>query len=157
MLMVGGASTEILAVVAVPFELATGPVTVKPPAGMVLTLRPTLVPVTVAVTVHDPLAGMVPALRDTVEPLAVFVPTQVPPETLAVRPAGKVSVKAAPVIAKTVGLVKVRVNVAVPFKGTVATLKALLMSGTATFRVALAATALLPMLELTPPAGMVLV
>ena len=157
LVMVGGASTVMVALVAVPFDAAAGPVTVKFPAAMVLVLIPMLVPVTVAVTVHEPLAGIPPPVSETVEPLAALVPVQVPPGTEAVKPDGKASVNAAPVIAVPVGLLNVIVSVAVPFSGTVAALKALAMFGRATFKVALAAKTLLPMLEFTPPAGMVLV
>lgn len=155
--IVGDASTVILALVAVPFDAAAGPVMVKSPALMVLVLRPTVVPVTVAVTVHEPLAGIVPADRVTVDPLAVLVPTHVPPGADATKPAGTLSVNAAPVIAIAVGLLNVMVRVAVPFIGTVAMLKALLIFGRATFKVALVPTELVPMLELTAPAEMVLV
>lgn len=154
---VGGANTVMSAVAAVPLKAAAGPVTVNPPIGMVLTLRPTLMPVIVAVTVHEPLAGIVPPLIETVEPLAVFVPTQVPPGIDAARPDGSVSVKAVPVIAVAVGLINVMVSVEAPFSATVCAVNALLMLGRATFNVALVPTALLPMLELTAPAAIVLV
>ena len=157
LVMVGAASTVMSSVAAVPLDPATGPVTVKPPAGMVLIFSPTVVPVITAVTVHEPLAGIVPPAIDTVEPLAALVPTQVPPGVAAVRPAGSVSVKAAPVMAVAVGLLKVMVSVAVLFSGTVATLNALVILGRATFRVALVPVALGPMLDVTPPTAIVLV
>lgn len=157
LLIVGAASTVMSSVAAVPLDPAAGPVTVKPPAGMVLIFKPTVVPVTTAVTVHEPLAGMVPPEIDTVEPLAALVPTQVPPDVAAVKPAGKVSVKAAPVMAVAVGLLRVIVSVAVLFSGTVTTSKALVMLGRATFKVALVAATLEPMLDVTPPAAIVLV
>ena len=145
----------MLASAEVPLE--AGPATVKPPAGMVLFFKPMVLPVTVAITVQEPLAGMVPALKATVLPLAVMVPTQVPNGADAVKPAGRVSVKAAAVMATAVGLLKVMVKVAVLPSGMVGTLKALVMEGRATFSVALAATALLPLLDATAPAAMVLV
>ena len=154
---VGAASTVMLAVASVPLDAAAGPVTVKPPTGMVLSLRPTLVPVTVAVTVHEPPAGIVPAASATVVPPAVLVPTQVPPGTEELIPDGMVSVKAAPVMATAVGLLKVMVSVDVPLNGMVTALKALVILGRATFKVALAAAELLPMLDETAPAAMVLV
>jgi hypothetical protein len=157
LVITGDDSTVILAFVAVPFDAAAGPVMVKSPALMVLVLSPTVVPVTVAVTVHEPFAGIVPADKVTVDPLAVLVPTHVPPGTDAINPAGTLSVKAAPVIATAVGLLKVMVKVDVPFIGTVAILNALLMLGRATFNVALVPTELVPILELTAPAAMVLV
>jgi hypothetical protein len=157
LLILGEASTVILALVAVPFDAAAGPVMVRSPALIVFVLRPTVVPVTVAVTVQEPLAGIVPAAKVTVEPLAVLVPTQVPPGADETKPAGTLSVNAAPVIATAVGLLNVIVSVAVPLIGTVAILKALLIFGRATFRVALVPTELAPILELTAPAEMVLV
>ena len=155
LLMVGVANTVMLASAEVPLE--AGPATVKPPAGMLLFFKPMVVPVMVAITVQEPLAGIVPALKATVPPLAVLVPAQVPAGADEVKPAGSVSVKAAAVIAVAVGLLKVMVKVAVLPNGTVGTLKALAMLGRAMFRVALVATALLPMLEATAPAAMVLV
>lgn len=157
LVIVGAASTVMSSVAALPLDAAAGPVTVKPPAGMVLTLRPTVVPVISAVTVQEPLAGMVPPESETVELVVALVPAQVPPGVDAVRPLGSVSVKAAPVMAVAVGLLKVTVSVEVPFSAMVAALNALLILGRATFKVALAATALGPMLELTAPAAMVLV
>lgn len=157
LVMVGGASTVISSAAAVPLDAPAGTATVKPPIGIVLSLRPTVVPVIVAVTVQEPLAGIVPAAKETVEPLAAFVPTQLPPGVTAVRPAGNVSVNAAPVMAVPVGLLKVIVSVAVPFSGTVVALNALLMLGRATFNVSLAPAALGPILELSAPAGIVLV
>ena len=157
LVMVGAASTVMSSVAAVPLDPAAGPVTVKPPAGMVLIFKPTVVPVITAITVHEPLAGMVPPEIDTVEPLAALVPTQVPPGVAAVKPAGKVSVKAAPVMAVAVGLLKVMVSVAVLFSGTVAAPNALVILGRATFRVALVAATFAPMLDVTPPAAIVLV
>lgn len=159
LVITGAASTVMSSVAAVPLDPATGPVTVKPPAGMVLIFSPTVVPVIVAITVQEPLAGIVPAVSETVEPLAVLVPTQVPSGRDAVKPLGSVSVKAAPVMGAAVGLLNVMVSVAVLFSGTMATLKALVMLGRATFKVALVATAFGPMLEFTPPApaGIVLV
>jgi hypothetical protein len=153
----GDDSTVILAFVAVPFDAAAGPVIVKSPTLIMLVLSPTVVPVMVAVTVHDPFAGIVPADKVTVDPLAVLVPTHVPPGADAINPVGTLSVKAAPVIATAVGLLKVIVKVDVPFIGTVAILNALLMLGRATFNVALVPTELVPILELTAPAAMVLV
>jgi hypothetical protein len=155
LLMVGRANTVMLASAEVPLE--AGPATVKPSAGMVLFFKPMVVPVMVAITVHEPLAGMVPPLNATVVPPAVLVPTQVPKGADDVRPAGRVSLKAAAVMATAVGLLRVMVKVAVLPSGMVAALKALLMEGRATFRVALVATALLPMLEATAPAAIVLV
>ena len=157
LVMVGGVITVMLAVAAVPFVAADGPVTLKSPAFIVLFLRPVVMPVTVAVTVQDPSAGIVPLVMATVVPPAVLVPTQVPPGTDEVKPAGRVSVNAAPVIAAAVGLFKVIVSVAVVFNGIVATLKALLILGLATFRVSLLATTLLPILEVTAPTAIVLV
>jgi hypothetical protein len=153
----GEDSTVILALVGVPFDAAAGPVMVKSPALMVLVLRPTVVPVTVAVTVQEPFAGIVPPDRVTVGPLAVLVPTHVPPDADVTKPAGTLSVKAAPVIATAVGLLNVMVSVAAPFIGTVAILNALLIFGRATFKVALVPTELVPILEPTAPAAMVLV
>jgi hypothetical protein len=153
----GGASIVISWVAAVPFDAATGPVTVKLPTGIVLTLRPTLVPVMVAVTMQEPLAGIVPAVTDTVAPLAALVPTQVPPAADALKPEGNVSMNAAPVIAIAVGLLNVIVRVAVPLNGIVAALKALLMFGRATFNAALALLVFVPILEFTAPTAMVLV
>lgn len=155
--IVGDASTVILALVAVPFDATAGPVMVKSPALMVFVLRPTVVPVTVAVTVQEPLAGIVPPDKVTVEPLAVVVPPQVLTAAELSKPAGTLSVNAAPVIATAVGLLNVMVSVAVPFIGTVAILNALLMFGRATFKVALVPTELVPILEPTAPAAMVLV
>ena len=157
LVITGAASTVMSSVAAVPLDPATGPVTVKPPAGMVLIFSPTVVPVITAVTVHEPLAGIVPPAIDTVEPLAALVPTQVPPGVAAVKPAGNVSVKAAPVIAVAVGLLKVMVSMSVLFSGTVVTLNALVILGRATFKVALVAATLEPMLDVTPPAAIVLV
>ena len=157
LVIVGGVITVILAVAAVPFDDADGPVIVKSPALIVLFLRPVVVPVTVAVTVQDPSAGIVPPVMATVVPLAVLVPTQVPPGNDEVKPAGRVSVNAAPVIAAAVGLLNVIVSVAVALSGIVATLKALLILGLATFNVSLVATTLLPMLDVTAPAAIVLV
>ena len=154
---VGPASTVMSAFASVPLEAADGPVTVKPPTGMVLSLRPMVVPLTTAVTVHEPVAGIVPPDIDTVEPLAALVPTQVPPGVDAVKPDGIVSVKAAPVMAVAVGLLKVMVSVAVVLIGMVAALNALVMLGRATFKVALVPVTFEPMLEVTPPAAMVLV
>lgn len=154
---VGEARTLILALAAVPFVAAAGPVMDKPPTSMVLVLRPTVVPVTVAVTVHEPLAGMVPANKVTVDPLAVLVPTHVPPGADAIKPEGKLSINAAPVIATLVGLLNVMLSTALPFIGTVATLNALLIFGRATSKVALVLTALTPMLELKAPALIVFV
>lgn len=152
---VGRANTVMLASADVPLE--AGPATVKSPAAMVLFFRPIVLPVTVAITVQEPLAGMVPALKATVVPPAVLVPTQVPKGADEVKPAGMVSVKAAAVMATAVGLLKVMVKVAVLPSAMVGTLKALVMEGRATFSVALAATALLPMLDATAPAAMMLV
>jgi hypothetical protein len=153
--IVGATSTVILALVAVPFD--AGPVTVNPPALIVLILRPAVVPVTVAVTVHEPLAGIVPPDKVTVDPLAVAVPPHKLAAADVTKPAGTLSVNAAPVIGLPVGLLNVIVKVAVPFIGTVAILNALLIFGRATFKVALVPTELVPMLELTAPAEMVLV
>ena len=155
--IVGDDNTVILALVAVPLEAAAGPVMVKSPALMVLVLRPTVVPVTVAVTLQEPLAGIIPPDKVTVGPLAVAVPPHVPPAADVTKPAGTLSVNAAPVIATAVGLLNVMVSVAVPFIGTVAILNALLILGRETFRVALVPTELVPILELTAPAEMVLV
>jgi hypothetical protein len=157
LLTAGEDKTVILAVAGVPFDAAAGPVMVKSPAFMVLVLSPTVVPVTVAVTVHEPLAGIVPPVKPTVDPLAVFVPAHVPPGAEVTKPAGTLSVNAAPVIATAVGLLSVMVSVDVPFIGTVEILNALLISGRATFNVALVPTEFVPILELTDPAAMMLV
>ena len=141
---------------AVPLDNSAGPVTVKPPTGMLLIFKPMLVPVTTAVTVQEPLAGIVPPESDTVDPLAALVPKHVPAGANALSPDGKVSINAAPVMATLVGLLKVMVSVAVPFSGIVAALNALLILGRPTLSVALAGAALAPMLDVTLPAAMVL-
>ena len=157
LVITGAARTVMSSVAAVPLDPATGPVTVKPPAGMVLILRPIVLPVTTAVTVQEPLGGIVPPVIDTMEPLAVLVPAQEPAGVVAVRPAGSVSVKAAPVMGVAVGLLKVMVSMSVLLSGTVVTLNALVILGRATFKVALVAVTLEPMLDVTPPTAMVLV
>ena len=157
LLTVGAANTVISSVAAVPLDATTGPVTVKPPTGMVLSLRPMLVPVITAVTVQEPLAGIVPPESETLVPASDLVPTHVPAAAAAVKPAGSASVNAAPVIAVAVGLLKVMVSVAVPFRAMVPVLKALLILGRATFKVALVPTAFGPMLDVTPPARIALV
>lgn len=157
LLMVGAANTVMSSVATVPLDAATGPVTVKPPTGMVLSLRPMLVPVITAVTVQEPLAGIVPPESETLAPASDLVPTHVPAAAAAVKPVGSVSMKAAPVIAVAVGLLKVMVSVAVPFRVIILVLKALLILGRATFKVALVPTAFGPMLDATPPAAIMLV
>ena len=104
-----------------------------------------------------PVRSALPPEIDTVEPLAALVPTQLPPGVAAVRPAGSVSVKAAPVMAVAVGLLKVMVSVAVAPIGIMAGLNTLAMAGRATFKVALVPTAFGPMLDVTPPTAIVLV
>lgn len=157
LVIVGAARTVMSSVAAVPFEAAAGPVTVNPPTGIVLIFKPIVVPVIVAVTVHEPFAGIVPPVIETVEPLAALVPTQLPPGTDAVKPLGKVSVKAAPVMAVAVGLVSVIVSAEVPFNGINAAPNAFVILGRATFSVALVPVALVPMFDATAPAKMLLV
>ena len=157
LLMLGGPSTVTSATAGVPLLAMAGPLTVKPPTGIVFVFRPTAIPVTRAVTVHEPLAGMVPAVIDTIVPAGDFVPTHVPAAAAAIKPVGSASLNAAPVIAVDVGLFKVMVSVVEPFKGIVGTKNALLIVGRATFKVALAPAAFGPMLEVTAPARMLLV
>ena len=91
-------------------------VVVSAPAGIVFAYVPAAALVTFTVTVHEPLAGMVPPESATLVPLlaAVTVPAPqvVAPEGDAVftRPAGYVSVNAAPVTAVAFGLVSVMVS-----------------------------------------------
>ena len=96
-------------------RLAPALVVVSAPIGNVLVNDPGATPVTFTVTVHDPLAGMVPPASCTVLPLlaAVTTPPQVvapPAAAVLVRPAGYVSVNAAPVIAVALELERVRVS-----------------------------------------------
>ena len=92
---------------------------VTPPIAIVLVCVPTVVPVTFTVTVQEPVAGIVPPASETEPAACVAVPPHVVAAVAAtvVSAAGRVSVKAAPVIAVVFELVSVIVRVDVPEAG----------------------------------------
>ena len=108
---------------------------VSTPLAMVLAYVPPAALVTFTVTVHEPLAGIVPPESATLLPL--FAAVTVPPAHVVAppaaprftRPAGYVSVNAAPVIAVAFGLVSVMVSAEVPFTPIAAGANALAIVG----------------------------
>ena len=111
---------------------------------VMLVSGPDAVPVTFTVIVHEPLTGIVPLASTTeaVPAVAVVVPPQVLTNPLGVatsKPAGKISVIAAPVKSTALGFLSVRVREVTPPTGSTGTPNALLtVGGTATKVVAVA-------------------
>ncbi len=145
-----------LALAAVPaLVVVTGPVALRYALALAL--------VTLTVIVQEPLAGTVPALSARLVPLFAAVtapaPHVVAPDAEAVftRPAGYVSVKAAPVTAAAFGFVSVTVRTLVPLMPITAGVKDFAtVRLERTVSVALAGAELEPALvDVTPPAGMV--
>jgi hypothetical protein len=135
-------------------------VVVTPPAGMVLVTVPGVVEVTTTVTSQLPFAGIVPFARLTLVVVWLAVPpTQVVAAApIVVTPAGKLSVKATPVMSKLLGLVTVIVKVEFAPDGMVAGLNCFArVGGWKTVKVEVAGVAFEPpFVVVTPPAGMVL-
>src|SRR5207248_1230271 len=137
---------------------------VTAPAAMVSMNVPAAVAVTVTLTVHAPLAGIDPPLKaiDPPPPVAVTTPPQVV-EAFGVVAlttfAGKVSVKAMPVMTDAFGFVNVIVSTESCPMNTLPGENAFATTGPAralTVSVADPATVLLPALAtVTPPTGMV--
>lgn len=132
----------------------------KEPARRLFVRLPPVAPVTVSVTVQNPLAGIEsPTGRDTLEVVVLTVPTHVVlalPDV--VMPLGSVSVNGA-VRVETVllGLVKVIVSVEVPPRLIVDGVKDLLnVGGVMTVKVAEVAEVLLPSSVTNAPIGSVL-
>src|SRR5713226_1668865 len=136
LLSVGGANTLTVAVLLV----VPVPPSVEVMAPVVLLASPAAVPLTSTLNVHDAfwltvpperLMEPEPAAAVTVPPqllltLGVLATTRVPVVE------GSVSLKPTPVsVVERLGLLMVKVSVAVPFKGIVAALKALLIVGEA--------------------------
>lgn len=120
---------------------------------------------TVTVTVHELLAGIVPPVNVSVPGLVAFADAVTVPvvqlvaafDTTALRRfKGYVSRNAAPVIAVVLGFVRVIVSVDVSLTATLTGKKDLAtVGGSSTVSVELAAARLLPLLVVSPPAGMV--
>jgi hypothetical protein len=113
------------------------------------------------VTVHEPLAGIVAPASDTVPP--PFAAVTLPPAQLVAaagvalftRPAGYVSVKAAPAMAVAFAFESVKVSSELPLIPTAAGLKALVTAGReSTASVAEAPAALPALLVVTAPVAL---
>lgn len=151
----GGATTVMLALEVLP---------VPPLVALTVTLlifTPAVVPVTFTDTVQLPLPAIVPAERLTaLDPAAAVA---VPPHVLlkfgvaaTTKPAGRLSVKATPVLGLVLGLLMANDKVVVPFSGTDAAPNDFVMlGGEATLRLALAVLPVPPLVELTLPVVLV--
>src|SRR5581483_4403320 len=131
-LTVGGWTTVTTAVLLV----VPVPPSVEVIAVVVLLLLPGVVPVTLPDTVHDAPAARVPP---EITIVVVFVPLKEAPQLLlkltmlTERPAGRLSVNPIPFsVVPLLGLLIVKVNETVPFSGTVAAPKDLVIVGGAT-------------------------
>jgi hypothetical protein len=154
-------AVEVLACETLSVAVAVFPEPALPAdtAPEVLTSEPADVPVTLTTTVQLLFTAIVPAVKLTLElpATAVAVPPQpfVSPLGVATTiPAGSVSVNATPVSAKVLadGLVRVKVRVEFPFRGTVVGLNAFaIVGGKATVRLAEAVFPVPPLVELTAP------
>jgi hypothetical protein len=152
LLMAGGATTVMEAVAVFP---------VPPSVDVTVTelfFTPAVVPVTLTVSVQEPLAASVPAdkLTDPDPPVAVVVPLQVlvSPLDVATRmPAGSVSVNPTPVNPMPVfGFMMVKVSEVDPFTGMLDAPNILLMvGGEATVMLAEAVLPVPPLVEVTLP------
>ncbi len=153
LLMVGGATTVMLAMEVLP---------VPPSFEVTVTLllfTPAADPVTVTLNAHVPLAVIVAPERAMVlEPLVVKVPPQTVAELLAtVSPAGRLSVNATPVsVTVLFGLLMVKVSELVAFSAMLVGLNTLVMAGgAATVRLAEAVLPVPPLPEVTAPVVLV--
>lgn len=150
--MVGGATTVMLAVPALP-----GPVSVELEA-VELVLVPADVPVTFTPTLHDAPPARLPPLRLKL-PLPAVAPVTLPPQVLldpalaTCNPDGRLSVNESPVIVRLeLGLVIVNVKPVVPLSGIDNAPKAFtVVGGVATLRLAKAVLPVPPLVELTLP------
>src|SRR5947207_6603758 len=161
LLMVGGATTVMLAFAAIP-----GPPSVEVTVTL-LFFTPAVVPVTSTENVHvDPAAGdavSVPPdrLMLPLPAVAVIVPLPQHPVTLGVaattKPAGRLSVNATPLSATLVfGLLMLKLNVLFAFSAMLVGLNDLVMvGGLATVRLAVAVLPVPPLVELTLPVVLV--
>src|SRR6266849_10244194 len=161
LIMTGGETTVTVAVLLV----APAPLSLEEIAPVVFALTPAVVPVTLVVSVHELLGGRVEADRLIVDDPATAV--GVPPHELVrplgaatTNPAGRLSVKPTPVseIVFVPGLAMVKVRETVPFSGTVAAPKALvIVGGAATAMLADAVPPVPPLVEVTLPVVLFLV
>lgn len=154
LLMVGGATTVTTAVLLV----APAPVSVELTAPVVFDLIPAEIPVTLKLTLHEPLAR-IPPLRLKL-PLPAVTPTTLPLQVLlrpgvaaTTNPDGRLSDTATPVRPKLeLGLVIVSVRLVDPLSGIADAPNALLIvGGEATTRDAEAVFPVPPFVELTLP------
>jgi hypothetical protein len=117
------------------FETAPVDVWLLETPEVVLGFAPAVVPRTTTVTVHDSAAGTLSPLKASADWFALKLLPPAPAHVPAAAPAASItmpeseSVNAAPVSAKELGFVMVKVSVLVPPRGTVAGENALLMDG----------------------------
>src|SRR5262249_17082729 len=130
LLMVGGATTVIVAVLLVP----PWPLSFELTLPVMLLWSPAPVPVTFTEKLHEPLAASVPPDKL----MTLFVPVRVPPpQALLValgvdKPPGRVSIKPTPVrLTLLFGLKMEKLKLVVPPTGMVVAPNALLMVGAA--------------------------
>lgn len=134
LLIVAGLATVSVAVLLV----VPVPPLLEPTAPVMLFLTPLVVPFTLTESVHETPAAIVPPVRLTNElpPVVENVPPQLSTAfgvLATTTPAGRESLKATAVSATVeFGLAMVKVSVEVPFTGTLAGAKLLLMTGGAT-------------------------